>query len=126
MVDNGLSGEPEAVVALVADLMFAARVRGAAPEAALVRRGEDLGAAVGGSTRLVLVDLQAPGALGAIGAVRAARPDVRVVAFGPHVLEDELTAAAGAGAEVRTRNAFVRELPDLVASARRKTEEGGS
>lgn len=104
-------------MALVPDLMFASRVRAAAPEAVLVRRGEDVRGAVGGGTRLVLVDLQAPGALAAIEAVRAGWPGVRVVAFGPHVLKDELAAAVGAGAEVRTRNAFVRELSDLVASA---------
>ena len=106
------------VVALVLDLMFAARVRGVAADAIVVRSGEELRAAVGPETGLVLVDLQAPGALEALRALAAAEDvDARVVAWGPHVMEDALAAARGAGAEVMARGAFVKALPELVAAS---------
>ena len=109
--------QQHAVVALVLDLMFASRVRGVAPEAAVVRAGEALVEAVGPGTRLVLVDLQAPGALEALQSLAAGAraSDARVVAWGPHVMEDVLSAARETGAEVMPRGAFVKALPDLVA-----------
>lgn len=104
------------IVALVMDLMFGSRVRGAAPEAVLARSPEALVGAVGPATRLVLVDLQAPGAVEALRGL-ADRPDgVRVVAWGPHVMEEALSAAREAGADdVMPRGAFVKALPGLVA-----------
>jgi hypothetical protein len=118
LVDNELGAGSAVVVALVRDLMFAARVRGAAPDARVVQRSDGLAEAVGAETRLVLVDLQAPGALGAIVAVRERASGVRLVAFGPHVMEDALGEAAAAGAEALPRGAFVKRLGALVAEAR--------
>lgn len=112
--DNQLErGAP--IVALVLDLMFASKIRGAAPEAVIARSSQALVAAVGSDTRLVLVDLQARGAVEALQAL-ADRPDgVRVVAWGPHVMEDALAAARDAGADdVMPRGAFVRALPELM------------
>ncbi|MBW3670145.1 MAG: hypothetical protein KY432_00575, partial [Acidobacteria bacterium] len=74
--------------------------------------------AVGPETRLVIVELEAPGALEAVGEVRSKCPGARLVAFGPHVMEDLLTAAREAGAEVLPRGAFVKRLVGLVAEAR--------
>lgn len=106
------------VVALVLDLMFGARVRGAAPGATLVRDPESLAAAVGPRTRLVLVDLQVPGARDALEALSDRPARVRVVAWAPHVMEEALVAARDAGADlVLPRGAFVKALPQLVAEA---------
>ncbi len=107
-----------AIAALTADLMFAARIRGAAPAAVTVQSLETLLERVGEGTRLILVDLQAREAVAAVKRVRERAPAARVVAFGPHVNEDALSAAELAGADrVMPRGAFVRELSALVADA---------
>jgi hypothetical protein len=106
------------IVALVMDLMFASRVRGVAPDADIARGPEALLEAVGPGTRLVLVDLQARGALEALqGLNERDLGETRVVAWGPHVMEDALAAARGTGAEVMARGAFVKALSGLVAEA---------
>lgn len=116
---------PPVIVALVADLMFASRIRGFAPDARTVQRAADLAVTVGATTRLVLVDLHARDALGAIRTVRAAAPEADIVAFGSHVETEALKAAREAGADrVMARSAFVRELPGLVAAARGRRSEG--
>jgi len=121
--NNELQNEGARIVALVLDLMFGARVRGAAPDAVLARSPETLMEAVGPSTRLVLVDLQAPGATAALESLGDRREGVKVVAWGPHVMEDALEAAREAGADqVLPRGAFVRALPGLVAEATAGTE----
>lgn len=107
-----------AIAALVADLMFASRIRGPAPAAKTVHSGDRLVTALGPSTRLVLVDLHARGALEAIPRARAAAPSATIVAFGSHVETEMLQAAKAAGADrVMARSAFVRELPGLVQAA---------
>lgn len=122
MADKEMEMEMEkeggAIVGLVLDLMFAARIRGVAPGAALARTPRALWEAVGPGTRLVLVDLQAPGAMEALEGLSARSEGVRVVAWGPHVMEETLAAARAAGADaVMPRGAFVKALPELVASA---------
>lgn len=117
MGNNELEGEAR-IAALVADLMFGARVRGAAPDAVLARSPQALVEAVGPATRLVLVDLQAAGAKEALEMLADRPAGVKVVAWGPHVMEDALEAAREAGAnEVLPRGAFVKALPGLVAEA---------
>ncbi|HUG38964.1 MAG TPA: hypothetical protein VMM12_00680 [Longimicrobiales bacterium] len=119
MADNELqSGNGPMIAALVADLMFASRVRGAAPGAKTVHHADALAEAVGRGTRLVLVDLHAGEALAAIRGVRAAGATATIVAFGSHVETEVLQSAREAGADrVMARSAFVRELPSLVARA---------
>lgn len=118
MADNEMERGSE-IVALVMDLMFGSRVRGAAPDAVLARSADALLEAVGPGTRLVLVDLQADGALDALRALSTGGPalEARVVAWGPHVMEEALAAARETGAEVMARGAFVKALPQLVAAA---------
>jgi len=112
--ENELHGAT--IVALVMDLMFASRIRGVAPEADIARTPAALLEAVGSGTRLVLVDLQARDALDALrGLAERDLGEARVVAWGPHVMEDALEAARQTGAEVMARGAFVRALPELVA-----------
>jgi hypothetical protein len=118
LASTDLAGNNGIVVALVLDLMFGARVRGVAPGARLVRDPESLAAAVGPGTRLVLVDLQVSGALQAVQALSDRPAGTRIVAWGPHVMEEALAAARAAGADVvLPRGAFVKALPQLVADA---------
>ena len=118
-------GKPTAAVALVADLLFASKVRGAASaagvEATTVTKGEALLAEVRArSPRLVLIDLESRGvdAPALVAALKAdpGTADIPVVAFGSHVNGEALKAAREAGADrVLARSAFVRELPSLLA-----------
>jgi DNA-binding NarL/FixJ family response regulator len=106
------------IAALTADLMFAARIRGAAPGSPAVQSLARLLEAVGPATRLVLVDLQAREGLAAIEQVRRIATSARVVAFGPHVETAALESAQAAGADrVMTRGAFVRRLAEVVGEA---------
>ena len=125
MHHNDLHSDDDApIIALVADLMFASRVRGTAPAAKVVKRGDALPGAVGPGTRLVLVDLHARGALDAITALREAGASATIIAFGSHVETAALQAARAAGADrVMARSAFVRELPRLVAAVGEVEEE---
>lgn len=118
--ENGRPG----VVALVADLLFASRIRGAA--AAVGVRVQTVGtpaalrkAVADARPRLVLVDLDARvgDAPAAIAEVKgeAGEGAVRIVAFGSHLERDALLAARSAGADrVMARSAFVRELPAIL------------
>lgn len=116
MADNEINESGARIVALVADLVFAARVRGVAPEAPTVQSVQALVAAVGPATRLVLVDVQARDAVVAVQQVKERAAGARVVAFGPHVAEGALAAVREAGADrVMPRGQFVRDLPGLVA-----------
>jgi DNA-binding NarL/FixJ family response regulator len=118
LADKDMVEEGVRVAALTADLVFAARIRGAAPGAAAVQSLFRLLEEVGPGTRLVLVDLQARDAVAALERVRERAPEAQVVAFAPHVAEDALSAARAAGADrVLVRGVFVRELPALVQAA---------
>lgn len=115
-----------AAVALVADMMFASRVRGTATavgvEAVTVTRAEKL---VEETRRLrprvVLIDIDARG-VDVPGLIARLKSDpetasVPVIAFGSHVNADALRAAREAGADrVLARSAFVRDLPVLLGA----------
>jgi DNA-binding NarL/FixJ family response regulator len=111
------------VLALVADLIFAARVRGAAPAGMEVRttsRAQQLKEEAGASApALILVDLGAaddPVELIRWVRERESLAGVEVVAFGSHVDVERLNAARAAGANtVLARSAFVGRLPELLA-----------
>jgi CheY-like chemotaxis protein len=113
------------VLAVTADLLFAARIRAAAEQAGvalrLVRSGEDVVAlAAEQQPRLLLLDLDArwldaPAVIRALKGA-AATAAIPVVAYVSHVREDAIAAARAAGAErVLARSAFVRLLPGLLA-----------
>ncbi len=113
------------VLAWAADLMSAARMRGAAQaggtELRLARSGDELlRLAAAEAPRLVVVDLEARGdPAGAIARLKAAPATaaIPVIAFAPHVREDAIAAARAAGAErVLPRGAFIRDLPRLLGS----------
>lgn len=119
---------PTAAIALVADLLFASRVRGAADAVGArvrtVRSAAELLEAAGtDAPRLIILDLDARGvdvpALVAQLKSDPALAGIHVVVFGAHVEGAALRAAREAGADrVLARSAFVRELPELLREAR--------
>lgn len=113
-----------AVVALVADLIFASRIRGTAQaagvQATTVRSAAELLQRAGElQPRLVLVDLDAraadpPAVIARLKGDPRTR-DIPILAFGSHVQREAIEAARAAGADrVLARSAFVRELPFLL------------
>ena len=97
------------VCALVGDLMDRSRVSGAIEGVQFVR---DATACAGAD--LVVIDLARSG--DQIAAVRAAAPDARLVAFGPHVDEAGAEAATAAGADVvMPRSRFFRDPKSALA-----------
>ena len=111
-------------LALVADLLFASRIRGAASavgaQALTVRTADELiewSRAM--APRLILLDLEARG-VDAPALIERLKADpelssVPVIAFGSHVRGEALLAARRAGADrVLARSAFVRDLPSLL------------
>ncbi len=91
------------VAALVDDLLDRSRVSAALPDTTFVRDPAQLP-----DVDVVVVDLARY--LDALPAVRAARPDARIVAFGPHVDTEDLAAATAAGADlVLARSRFFHD-----------------
>jgi hypothetical protein len=91
------------VCALVSDLMDRSRISGAIASVEFARE-----ACACAGADVVLVDLARFGS--AVGAVRAAAPQARLVCFGPHVDESSLAAAVDAGADlVLPRSQFFRD-----------------
>ncbi len=104
----------EAVVS-TGDLIFSSKITSTAAAVNVpVRVVRGVGDLAPGAT-LLLVDLEADGAIDAIERCRTMLPTPRIVAFGPHVRDDLFTAAREAGAdEVLARSAFVTRLPALL------------
>ena len=117
-----MADAPESVViALVNDMIFASRIRGAAQAAGVAVRTTSKATdvlAAAGTARLILVDLDATRAdpVGLIRALKAdAAAEARVVAFVSHVNADAIAAARAAGADqVLARSAFVARLPEIL------------
>lgn len=108
------------VLYAAADLIWATRIKATAESLGVVARPartiEMLEARFADSpVRLVIVDLEAEGAM---DLVRAASGRADVVAFGPHVAVEALAAAKAEGAQVMTRGGFDRALADVLARAR--------
>jgi PleD family two-component response regulator len=114
------------VVALTADLMFAARVQGAAKavgvDVHLGRSAADIMRLAGLlSPRLLIVDLDArsldPIALIAQLKADAATAAIPILAYVSHVREDLITKAQRAGVDqVMARGAFARQLPSILSA----------
>lgn len=98
-------------VVLAPDLMDRSRLAAGLPGLAAVRvPAECAGADV------VLVDLARHA--DAVAAVRAAAPESRIVAYGPHVDEEAMTAARAAGADLAwPRSRLLRDPAGAVAAA---------
>jgi hypothetical protein len=97
------------IVAVTSDLMDRSRISGAIDGVEFVR---DADACAGAD--VVVVDLTRDAAL--VAGVRAAAPDARVVAFGPHVDGDLLDQAARDGADlVLPRSKFFQDPAGALA-----------
>ena len=109
-------------IAVVTDMIFAARIRGTAEkigtECQVVSTMDALRSALeGGQPGVVLVDMSADGLSpsDAIRAVKELHPAARVVAFFSHTQTELLEQARAAGADdILPRSAFVQRLPDLL------------
>lgn len=110
-------------MAIVADLLFTAKIQSAAREAGVEplfpRTRQQIEEAIAaGSTNLVLVDLETRW-VDTIEVIRHIKDETgehtpTVVAFGPHLNTAKLQAASEAGADrVLTRSTFVTELRSL-------------
>ena len=105
------------IAAFVDDLLFRSKLRAvSAHTGAEVRFLRDAGDPAVGEATLAIVDLDAPGAPGAIAQLVAAWPGLRVVGFVSHVHAERIREARAAGAtEIMARSAFVNALPGLLA-----------
>lgn len=120
-----MAEQSAAVVAWPADLLFGARMRGAAEATGtvlrLVRAADELLAAVRETVpRLVVVDLDSRGGdpVAAIARLKTepATAGIPVLAYASHVREDVMAAARAAGAErVVARGVFARDLAALLS-----------
>ncbi len=96
------------VVAYVTDLMDRSKLQAAVADTAFAR---DPAAAA--AADVVVVDLAR--FADAVAAIRAAAPNARIVAFGPHVDDELLRGARDAGADtVMPRSQFFRDPSSAV------------
>lgn len=110
------------ILAVVNDLMFGSRIRGAADNLGvrvIFARSATALVEQAPLARLILLDLETrwldPARHIAALKASAATASVPIVAFGSHVETEILTAARAAGAErVLARSAFVKILPELL------------
>ncbi|MBL9163702.1 MAG: hypothetical protein JNL18_13300 [Planctomycetaceae bacterium] len=110
-------------ILLSSDLMLMSAAQGAADRhGATVKVVGDPGAITDECTadaiELVAIDLRTPGLDigGVVQQIRAAAPQAKILAGGPHVQRDSLAAAAAAGCdEVVTRGQFEGRLDALVS-----------
>jgi CheY-like chemotaxis protein len=110
----------DAVIVVVTDLFFQARISAAARVAGrnvhFVTAGDRLPVTIAGET--VLIDLDA--ALDVTAAIARLREGGagQIIAFGPHVDTDRRKAARAAGADrVLAKSRFVTELPAILGGA---------
>jgi DNA-binding NarL/FixJ family response regulator len=113
------------VLALTTDIIFRAKILETARQLDVRVRVAASGveferALAENAPALVLVDLSAGEfALGAIGRLRAAGSDVRVVAFCSHVQTEQARRGREAGAdEVLPRSRFSRELGQILTASK--------
>ncbi len=111
------------IVALVPDLFFQVRIR---TTAAASGRQVQFASSVSDvlsradSVDLMIVDLNAdsPEPVEAIQAARNALPNLKILAFGPHVQKERFRQARAAGAdEVLPRSRFTAELVEILNGA---------
>jgi hypothetical protein len=106
------------VAALVDDLLDRSRLAAALPATTFLTDPGGLG-----PVDVVVVDLARHAA--DLALVRGARPEARIVAFGPHVDADALRAARAAGADrVLARSAFFRDPAAAIAAGSDGASEG--
>lgn len=108
---------PEIVLALGFDLFFRPKLAAAAKDADVDVRFASPGDAVRAAEGVarVVADVSAPGVEEALRDVRAARPDVAILACYPHVEEARAVAVRALGGVAVTRGAFNQRLADALS-----------
>jgi DNA-binding NarL/FixJ family response regulator len=111
------------VVLVSSDMLVSSRLRSTAEQAGvalgIALSSSELASRLRSDTRLVVFDLSQPALKlpEAVAAVRAAAPQAKILAFGPHVEEGLLAAARSAGCDdVLTNGQFHREQSAILAS----------
>lgn len=107
---------PPVVLALGFDLFFRPKLLAAAQHAGVEVRtasAPDAARASEGADRVV-ADVSAPGVEDALAAIRAARPDVPILACYPHVEERRADFVRGLGGRAVTRGAFNQRLVEAL------------
>lgn len=101
----------DVVLCLGFDLFFKPKLNAAAKEAGVEVRyqGDGQGAA------RVVADVSAPGIEAQLRALRAAHPDLPILACYPHVEEHRAQAVREMGGVAITRGAFAQRLPEILA-----------
>src|SRR3954467_5509104 len=109
------AADPSPVLALVRDLMFSSRISATARAANVpVKLLRDPAALAGAEGRLLIVDLNQPGALEAAVAWKR-NASSEVVGFVSHVDAETISRAKSAGIDrVIPRSRFVEILPELL------------
>ncbi|MEA3198680.1 MAG: hypothetical protein QOE90_108 [Thermoplasmata archaeon] len=100
----------DVVLCLGFDLFFKPKLNEAAKAAGVELRYQE-----GGAFDRVVADVSAPGVEERLRALRAARPDVPILACYPHVEEHRAEAVRALGGVAITRGAFAQRLPDVLA-----------
>ena len=106
----------KSVVALTADMIFAARIRGAAPHVILARDPKDLLARVADTKPdLVVLDMDRRGLNVGDVVKQLKAAGVEVLCYVSHVREDLISEAREAGADkVMARGAFANQIAQLL------------
>lgn len=107
----------DVVLCLGFDLFFRPKLQEAARAAGVEVRfanPKDAAGAAAGATRVV-ADVSAPGVEQALRDVRAARPDVPILACYPHVETARADAVRSLGGVAVTRGAFTARLADALS-----------
>lgn len=128
------STEPPArIVALAADMIFAAKIRGTADALGIpvrvitaAARLPETVAAAGPAMVIVDLDTRALDIAATIAAVRSSVPQAEILAYVSHVRTDAIEAARSAGARVLARSAFTRTLPEILKRAGTKDNNAGA
>ncbi|MGQ0814405.1 MAG: hypothetical protein ACT4O1_08050 [Gemmatimonadota bacterium] len=114
-----MANDQKVVVALAADMIFAARIRGAAPAVVLAKDSADLlKKAEQLKPQLAVLDLDRRG-LNVSDTIRQLKQaDVEVLCYVSHVREDLITEARDAGADtVLARGAFANQIAKLLGTS---------
>lgn len=99
------------VIVLSADLMDRSKISTALPDATIVRSVDKV-LAQAGEVSTVLIDLHRIDDMDVLAQIVQGHQSARVIAFGSHVDEALLGAAAACGAEAMPRSLFFRRLAD--------------
>lgn len=112
-----MASPEKTVVALAADMIFAARIRGSAPHVILAKDAADLLTKVAEKrAQLAVLDLDRRGLDVRATIKELKRSGVEILCYVSHVREDVIAEARAAGADrVLARGAFAQRIAELLA-----------